>query len=85
MAVSYWPFLDMLRAYFGFLPEDDDRARGTRIAASVAALVQRGDLTERQGTEMLPLLGNLLGPASAPTWTAGWHPRARSRSSTRPS
>ena len=61
MAVSYWPFLDMLRAYFAFLPEDDDRVRGTRIAASVAALVQRGDLTERQDTEMLPLLGNLLG------------------------
>jgi tetratricopeptide (TPR) repeat protein len=59
MTVSYWPFLDMLRAYAGFTP-DDDRARGERLAAALADLVGQGHLTAVRATEMLPLLGNLL-------------------------
>jgi predicted ATPase len=61
MAVSYWPFLDLLRAHFAFTPEDDDRARGARISAAVDALVGRGDLPAGRAEEMLPLLGHLLG------------------------
>jgi tetratricopeptide (TPR) repeat protein len=61
MAVSYWPFLDLLRAHFAFLPEDDDRARGARVSAAVDALVGRGDLPLGRAEEMLPLLGHLLG------------------------
>jgi tetratricopeptide (TPR) repeat protein len=61
MAVSYWPFLDLLRAYFGFLPEDDDRARGERVAAALQDLVAQGVLAPERSQEMLPLLGHLLG------------------------
>jgi class 3 adenylate cyclase/tetratricopeptide (TPR) repeat protein len=61
MAVSYWPFLDLLRAHFAFTPEDDDRARGARISSSVEVLVGRGDLPAARAEEMLPLLGHLLG------------------------
>jgi class 3 adenylate cyclase/tetratricopeptide (TPR) repeat protein len=61
MAVSYWPFLDLLRAHFAFLPEDNDRARGARISSAIEALVDRGDLPAGRAEEMLPLLGHLLG------------------------
>ena len=61
MAVSYWPFLDLLRAHFAFLPENDDRARGARVSSAVDALVGQGDLPAGRAEEMLPLLGHLLG------------------------
>jgi predicted ATPase len=60
MAVSYWPFLDLLRAYFGFGPEDDERARGERLLAAMQELVAQGALTSERCQQMLPLLGHLL-------------------------
>jgi predicted ATPase/class 3 adenylate cyclase len=60
MAVTYWPFLDLLRAYVGFLPEEDERARGERVAAALRELVEQGTLAPERSREMLPLLGHLL-------------------------
>ena len=60
VAASYGPFLDMLRTYFALSPEEDDRARGERIAAAVRILVGQGDLPPARAEEMLPVLGNLL-------------------------
>jgi class 3 adenylate cyclase len=60
VAAGYWPFLDVLRTYFAFSPDDDDRARGERIAAGVRVLVAQGDLTPARAEELLPYLGRLL-------------------------
>jgi predicted ATPase len=60
MAVSYWPFLDLLRTHCGIAPEDDERARGGRLVACLDRLVAEGALSAARGEEMLPVLGNLL-------------------------
>jgi predicted ATPase len=60
LAVSYGPFLDVLRTHFALSPEEDERARGNRIAASVRTLVEKSDLTPASAEEMLPVLGHLL-------------------------
>jgi class 3 adenylate cyclase/tetratricopeptide (TPR) repeat protein len=58
--VSYWPFLDMLRAYFSLSPDDDERARGARLVVALQDLVRRGLLPPERGAALLPLLANLL-------------------------
>ena len=60
MAVSYWPFLDVLRAYVGWSPDEDERATGARLVAALQDLVQHGALTAARCEEMLPFLGTLL-------------------------
>src|SRR5262249_48991481 len=68
MNASYWLFVDLFRNYFGFGPEEDDRARGERLIASLRALVERGDLSEERLEEIGPLLGNLLSIRFGTDW-----------------
>jgi predicted ATPase/class 3 adenylate cyclase len=60
MAASYWPFLDLLREYFGWRQEDNERARAESLVASLRDLVEGGELSEARFEEIVPLLGNLL-------------------------
>jgi adenylate cyclase len=60
MSASYSVFVDMLRGYFAWCPEQSDRTRGDAIVASLRELVDRGALTAERSEEMGPLLGHLL-------------------------
>ncbi len=53
-SISYWPFLDMLRSYFGLSNQDDE--------AEIARKVTRGTtaLFDQDAEEYLPFLGRLL-------------------------
>jgi class 3 adenylate cyclase/tetratricopeptide (TPR) repeat protein/regulation of enolase protein 1 (concanavalin A-like superfamily) len=52
--ISYWPFIDILRTYFGFREEDDTPAIARKVTESIASLMPQA------ADETLPLLGNLL-------------------------
>jgi len=52
--ISYWPFLDILRAYWGLGEEDDETTRARRMTEAITQLIPQGV------DETLPLLGNLL-------------------------
>ncbi|MFC1716824.1 AAA family ATPase, partial [Candidatus Poribacteria bacterium] len=52
--ISYWPFLDILRAYFALGEEDDEPTRARKVTESITQLMPQG------ADETLPLLGNLL-------------------------
>ena len=41
-AVSYWPFLDLLRACFAWTVEHDETARAARLVATLRGLVDEG-------------------------------------------
>ena len=42
-AASYAPFSDILRQYFAWSAQDDDRQRGQRILSSLREMAERGD------------------------------------------
>lgn len=67
-SVSYWPFVDLLRAHFGFAPEDDERGRAERLTAALRQLVEAGDLSAARLEEVAPLLGNLLAVRFGNAW-----------------
>jgi len=52
--ISYWPFLDILRAYFGLGEDDNEAIRARKVTESINQLMPHG------ADEALPLLGNLL-------------------------
>ena len=52
--ISYWPFLDILRAYFGLSEEDDAPTRTRKVTESTTHLFPQS------AEEFLPFLGNLL-------------------------
>jgi class 3 adenylate cyclase/tetratricopeptide (TPR) repeat protein len=52
--ISYWPFLDILRAYFGLSEEDDPATKARKVTdATVHLFADRAE-------EVLPFLGHLL-------------------------
>jgi len=53
-SISYWPFLDILRAYFGLAEDDDESTRAHKLKVSITQLMPQA------ADEALPLLGNLL-------------------------
>jgi class 3 adenylate cyclase len=59
-AASYWPFIDIFHAYFGWGPEDDDHQRSKIITSSLREMVSPGDLSQERSTEIGSFLGNLL-------------------------
>jgi class 3 adenylate cyclase/tetratricopeptide (TPR) repeat protein len=60
MGVSYWPFLDMLRALFGWTVEDDEARRAERLVAVLQELGDQGALDEARFRELVPVLAELL-------------------------
>jgi class 3 adenylate cyclase/tetratricopeptide (TPR) repeat protein len=60
MGVSYWPFLDLLRALFGWTVEDDETRRGERLVTVLQELVDQGTLDEARFRELAPVLADLL-------------------------
>jgi predicted ATPase len=68
MTTSYSLFVDLFRDYFAWRPEEDDRARGERLAACLREFIEQGKLSEEQGEEMGPLLGNLLSLRFGTDW-----------------
>jgi hypothetical protein len=55
--ISYWPFLDILRTYFGLGEEDNEATRASKVTEPIHQLMPQG------ADETLPLLGvsRLLG------------------------
>jgi tetratricopeptide (TPR) repeat protein len=79
VAVSYWPFLDLLQTYLGWGSHTAEDVRGQTLAAALAGLVRDGVLAADRADEMLPVLGHLLslergGERGAPLAAA--HPEA---------
>jgi len=68
MTAGYSLFVDLLRDYFAWRPEEDDRARGERLSACVRALVEQGALSAERIEEIGPLLGNLLSLRFGTDW-----------------
>ena len=60
MTIGYSLFVDLFRDYFAWRPDENDEARGQRLASALGEFVEQGKLSEEQGQEMGPLLGNLL-------------------------
>jgi len=52
--ISYWPFLDMLRGYFGLSGQDSERDVARKVHEGVLGLFPQG------AEEVLPFLGRLL-------------------------
>jgi len=52
--ISYWPFIDILSAYFGLSEADDEPTRASKVTVSITHLMPQG------ADETLPLLGNVL-------------------------
>jgi tetratricopeptide (TPR) repeat protein len=68
MTASYWPFIDIFRAYFAFQPEDDESARAGRLVSILREMVGLGELSEEQFEELGPLLGQLLSLRFGNDW-----------------
>jgi class 3 adenylate cyclase len=68
MTASYSLFVDLLRDAFAWQPEENDRARGERLVASLQAFVARQDLSAERVEEIGPLLGNLLSLRFGNEW-----------------
>jgi class 3 adenylate cyclase/DNA-binding SARP family transcriptional activator/regulation of enolase protein 1 (concanavalin A-like superfamily) len=67
-SASYWPFIDLLRAYFAWGPDDDEPTRAGRVVAILQGMVDREDLSVDQFDELGPLLGNLLSLRFGSDW-----------------
>jgi DNA-binding SARP family transcriptional activator/regulation of enolase protein 1 (concanavalin A-like superfamily) len=68
MSAGYWLFVDLFRDFLAWRPEEDDPARGRRLAAALRDLAARGHLAEERVEEMGPLLGNLLSLRFGNDW-----------------
>jgi class 3 adenylate cyclase len=60
MGVSYWPFLDMLRAHLGWTLEDDEARRAERLVAALQRLVDQAAIDDARFREIAPVLADLL-------------------------
>src|SRR5207247_296077 len=68
MTTGYSVFIDLFRDYFGWRLEDDERARGERLAAWLRESLTRGELAAERAEEAGPLLGNLLSARFESDW-----------------
>ncbi len=59
MGTGYGPFLDFLRVYFAWQPEDNEAARVERLLRILNELAAGGQLSTAQIEKIGPLLGNL--------------------------
>jgi class 3 adenylate cyclase/two-component SAPR family response regulator len=75
-ATGYSLFVDLFRDHFAWRPEEDERDRGERLAASLRGFAECGELTAERVEEMGPLLGNLL----AARFGTGWDERFKNAS-----
>ena len=64
MTVSYWPFIDMLREYFGWRLDETAASKAERISSVLIDLISRGSIPEEAADEIQTMLGNLLSVAS---------------------
>jgi class 3 adenylate cyclase/tetratricopeptide (TPR) repeat protein len=68
MGVTYWPFLDLLRALLGWTVEDDEPRRVEKLGEVLQELVGAGALDEVRYREMVPVLADLLLVDLGPAW-----------------
>src|SRR5262249_52797285 len=68
LTTGYSLFLDLLRDYFGWRPEERDEERALRLIATLRQFVEQGDLTAERAEEMGPLLGNLFTLRAGTDW-----------------
>ena len=67
-ATSYGPFVDLLRRYFAWGPDDDEPSRAGRVVVVLQEMRDRGALSADQFDELGPLLGNLLSLRFGSDW-----------------
>ncbi|MFN8489237.1 MAG: ABC transporter substrate-binding protein [Caldilineaceae bacterium] len=65
---SYWPWLDLLRLYLGWQPQDSEATKVGRLTTALHQLLGQGALTVAQVNTLTPLLGRLLGLGQERTW-----------------
>jgi predicted ATPase len=68
MTAGYSLFVDLFRDYFAWRPEEEEAARGERLARCLREFHERGDLSAEQVEELGPLLGNLLSLRFGNDW-----------------
>jgi predicted ATPase/DNA-binding SARP family transcriptional activator len=68
LTASYWPFMELFRAYFGWGARDSRQVRANHLTETLQEMQARGDLTAEQVEEMGPLLGNLLSLQFGTAW-----------------
>jgi predicted ATPase/DNA-binding SARP family transcriptional activator len=68
MSARYWPFLDILRQYLGWGPEDGEAARARSLVAALEAVAARGELSSERVEEIGPVLGHLLSLRFGNDW-----------------
>jgi class 3 adenylate cyclase/tetratricopeptide (TPR) repeat protein len=73
MAVSYWPFLDLFRACFGWRVEDDEAARGRLLVSTLRGLVEEDALGAARCRELIPLVADLLSVDLGSAWPVVSH------------
>ncbi len=59
-SVAYWPFVDILQTYFGWMPHTPEVERARTVTTDLEEFVQQQWLTEEQVDSMGPILGQLL-------------------------
>ena len=59
-SVAYWPFVDIVQTFLGWMPHTPETERGRVVAATLDEFVQEERLTEEQVEIMGPILGRLL-------------------------
>ena len=65
---SYWPFIDLLREYFGLSRQDEARAPAQMLRNGLQALAEKGGFGETRVKEMGCLLGRLLSVNFGDEW-----------------
>ncbi len=59
-SVAYWPFVDILQTYFGWMPQTTENERALTVRTALDEFVQHRLLAEEQVDVMGPILGQLL-------------------------
>ena len=60
LSTPYWPFVDILHAYFGWTPQTSESERADSIVAHLAEWTRRGQVSQEDAPNMGQVLGVLL-------------------------
>ena len=66
--MPYWPFVDLLKSFLGWSPEDGEVVRAEKTTEMLSAMRKRGELATDRIDEIGPLLGKLLSLNFSTEW-----------------
>lgn len=67
-SVAYWPFVDILQSYFGWMPHTPESERARTVTTALEEFVQQKSLADEQVEIMGPILGQLLSLRFGNDW-----------------